>query len=183
MFDPRAAARGDVARALFYVRAVYPERVAAAEGWFRSQFPALLAWHEEAAPPGNHERQHSAAVARWQGAGNPFVLDATLADRAFAPRPTSGDTSGPDAASLMLGPPRPNPSTGRVAFDLMAPPGTHVRAVVLDALGREVAVLLDGPVTGPLTLAVDDGPLAPGVYALRVTTTTGTAAQRFTVAH
>ena len=137
MFDPRAAARGDVARALFYVRAVYPD------------------------PSSDAERRRSDAVARWQGTPDPFVLDATLADRAFALRLTSGDTSGPDAASLMLGPPRPNPSTGRVAFDLTAPPGTHVRAVVLGALGREVAVLLDGPVTGPLTLAGTTDPSLP----------------------
>ena len=179
LFEPRAAARGDVARALFYVRAVYPERVAAAETWFEAQLPTLLAWHA-ADPADDTERQRSAAVVRWQRTENPFVLDATLADRAFAPRPTSGAPS-PSTVTLTLGPPRPNPSAGRITFDLVLPTPGHVRAVVLDALGREVAVLHSGEVGRSLTLAVDGLRLAPGVYTLAVWSDDDRARSRFTV--
>ena len=61
----------------------------------------------------------------------------------------------------------------------MAPAPTRVRAVVLDALGRAIAVVYDGPAAGPL--AVDVSGLAPGVYALRVTAASETAVRRFTV--
>ena len=76
----------------------------------------------------------------------------------------------------------PNPSAGRshVAFGLAA--AADVRVSVYDALGREVAVLAEGP-RGPgrHTVALDGSALAPGVYAVRVSGPEAHAA-RFTVA-
>ena len=66
-------------------------------------------------------------------------------------------------------------------FDLTVPTDTHVRAVVLDALGREVALLHEGSVTSVLTLSVDAGRLAVGMYVLRASITGKTASARFTV--
>ena len=63
---------------------------------------------------------------------------------------------------------RPNPSAGqtRVALSLAAP-ASHLAASVYDALGRQVAVLHDGPADGgPHAFAVDAGTLAPGVYVV-----------------
>ena len=87
-FSPRDERRGDVARAVFYVRAVYPDRLDGdALAWFEGQLETLLVWHG-ADPADETERQRSEAVARWQGTPNPFVLDATLAERAFGESPT-----------------------------------------------------------------------------------------------
>ena len=91
------------------------------------------------------------------------------------------DDGAPAAPALPLGLPTPNPSFGMVRFTLTVPSPTHVRAVVVDALGRTVAVVHDGPAVGPLALAVDVGTLTPGTYALRVATASGTAARWFTV--
>ena len=87
-FEPRAEVRGDVARAMFYVAAVYAAEVDGA--WFRGQLDALLAWHE-ADPVSAYEAGRNGRVAQFQsgcGSGscdNPFVVDPTLAGRAFAP--------------------------------------------------------------------------------------------------
>ncbi len=95
-FEPRAVVRGDVARAMFYVAAVYGSTVDGA--WFRAQLDDLLAWHE-ADPATEGERARSARVAQFQsgcGAGdcvNPFAFDATLARRVFAPG--TGDPGDP----------------------------------------------------------------------------------------
>ena len=89
-FAPRDNRRGDVARAVFYVRAVYPDRLDGdALAWFEGQVETLLVWHA-GDPADDTERQRSDAVARWQGTPNPFVLDATLAERAFGESPTPG---------------------------------------------------------------------------------------------
>ena len=95
-FEPRASVRGDVARAMFYVAAVYASTVDGA--WFEAQLDDLLAWHE-ADPATAGERDRSYRVAQFQtgcGAGdcvNPFAFDATLARRTFAPG--SGDPGDP----------------------------------------------------------------------------------------
>lgn len=94
-FEPRASARGDVARAMFYVAAVYKSRVDIS--WFEGQLDVLLEWHA-ADPPSGADRSRSERVAGFQsgcGAGsciNPFVHDASLAERAF------GDGGGSNSA-------------------------------------------------------------------------------------
>ena len=103
-FEPREAVKGDVARAVFYVAAVYGDRIDM--GFFDRQRETLLAWNA-ADPPDGAERARSAFIASRQGTENPFVLDATLADRAFgagvpastgAPAPTASTPPDADAA-------------------------------------------------------------------------------------
>ncbi|PAP76305.1 endonuclease [Rubrivirga marina] len=87
-FEPRAAVRGDVARAMFYVAAIYSGTVDGA--WFDTQLDDLLAWHQ-ADPASDGEQFRSRRVAQFQsgcGVGeclNPFAFDPTLAQRIFAP--------------------------------------------------------------------------------------------------
>ncbi len=104
--------------------------------------------------------------------GERFVL--TLAPR--------GATAG-EASALVLGlsAPAPNPSSGRSTLTLTLPAAEHVRAVVVDALGREVAVLLDAEAQGTVRLDVDAGRLAPGVYTVRVSGASFAEARRLTV--
>ena len=85
VFMPRASVRGDLARSVFYFRAIYadtatarPERVA----FFEGMKATLLSW-SRADPPSADEQARSARVAAHQGNDNPFVLDSTLAYRAF----------------------------------------------------------------------------------------------------
>jgi len=168
-FEPRASARGDVARAMFYVAAVYAAEVDVP--WFEAQLEDLLAWHD-ADPATADDVARSERVAGFQSgcsAGacvNPFVTDATLARRAFA---MGGVAVEPGASAAVATAVFPNPASGvaTVAVTLAAP--TAVRVGLVDALGREVAVLHDGPLgAGTTRLGLDAGRLAAGVYGVRV---------------
>ena len=75
----------------------------------------------------------------------------------------------------------PNPVAGRTALSFTLPDPETVRVVAYDALGREVAVLLDAPHgTGPHRLSIDAGAWAPGVYVLTVEAGDYRASQRIT---
>ena len=111
------------------------------------------------------------------GPATPGALNAGQTARVV----TAADTPAGSPA-LGLGPPVPNPSAGTVRFALSLPSPTVVRAVVVDALGRAVAVVYHGPAAGTVPLAVDGRRLVPGAYALDITTADGTVTRRFTVA-
>jgi hypothetical protein len=96
-WEPRESREGDVARATLYFYAVYQS--AADDEFFEGMKDQLLVWHE-ADPPTDAERARSEAIAQRQGNENPFVLDPTLAERAF-----SGDRGGgePPADAVSAG--------------------------------------------------------------------------------
>lgn len=109
-FEPRESREGDIARAVFYVYAVYRPEVEAAGGatFFEGMRADLLDWNDRD-PPDAAEVARSAWIAEQQGTPNPFVLDPTLARRAFgdgvAPgRPASGPAAGtaPEAGDLWV---------------------------------------------------------------------------------
>ena len=89
LWEPREGRKGDVARAVFYVAAVYPERVDPT--FFPPMRETLLAWNR-ADPPDDAERARSAWVAGLQGTENPFVLDPALADRIWGAGSLPGGT-------------------------------------------------------------------------------------------
>ena len=74
----------------------------------------------------------------------------------------------------------PNPSAGpaTVAFEAAGP----ARLVLYDALGRQLAVLHDGPVAAGAEARVAVGALAPGVYLVRLTADGQAVSRRFVVA-
>ena len=75
----------------------------------------------------------------------------------------------------------PNPSAGRVSVDLTVASPDYARVAVYDALGREVAVLHDGPVSGETRATVDADALVPGVYVVRAVTSGFALTQRLSV--
>ena len=84
-FMPRASVRGDVARAMFYFRAIYQNEVDESQDrhdWFDAQLPTLLAWHA-ADPADQDEIDRCTRIRAHQGNDNPFIVDASLADRAY----------------------------------------------------------------------------------------------------
>jgi hypothetical protein len=77
----------------------------------------------------------------------------------------------------------PNPSSGAVTVALTgAASGESVRVALYDSLGREVAVLHDGPLSVRERLAVEPGALAPGRYVARAEARGAVATASFTVA-
>jgi len=81
-FEPREVVEGDVARKVFYFRIAYPGRTDAS--FFDDQRADLLRWNAADAPD-SLEVRRNAIVATYQDRLNPFVLDPSLAVRAFAP--------------------------------------------------------------------------------------------------
>src|SRR5690606_23019616 len=86
------------------------------------------------------------------------------------------------AEALALPGAYPNPSTGRTTITYDVPKAAAVRLAVYDALGREVAVLVDGEVeAGRHEASLDAATLAPGVYLVRLSAGAFTATRRVTV--
>ena len=82
-FEPREEKKGDVARAMFYFYTVYRFQADEADAnFFPSQKETLCHWNEDD-PIDNEELERSHLVASYQGNENPFVIDATLVDRAY----------------------------------------------------------------------------------------------------
>ena len=110
-WEPRDDARGDVARAVFYVYALYAPSVAddGGDAFFATMRPDLLRW-TRLDPATAAETARSAWIATQQGTPNPFVLDPTLAERAFgAGTPATASTSPPRAGTPRPGTPGPSP--------------------------------------------------------------------------
>lgn len=102
----------------------------------------------------------------------------------FSVRLLAGPVSAEDdaVASLTLSAPQPNPTDGRSRVEVGVPAAGDVHVAVYDALGREVAVLHDGPAAaGPLPLAIDTGAFAPGTYIVRVRSAAGASTRTLTV--
>jgi hypothetical protein len=86
------------------------------------------------------------------------------------------------ASLTVLEPPVPNPASGaaRIAFALDE--AAAVRLAVYDVLGREVAVLVDGPVgAGAHVFTFDGHGLPAGVYVVRLAAGERAFAQRLTL--
>ena len=86
-----------------------------------------------------------------------------------------------DAAALAFSRVAPNPARRTAALTLALGDATDARVDVVDALGRRVATLHDGPAVGALALTVDVSRLAPGVYVVRAVTGDAVASRRLTV--
>lgn len=84
--------------------------------------------------------------------------------------------------SVRLGAPAPNPSAGSATVPFTLDRAALVRLDVLDALGRTVATLADGPHAAGTYAARLDARLATGVYVVRLVTDAGSATARLSVA-
>ncbi len=82
-FEPRESRKGDVARSIFYFYTMYKASCDAADpNFFHNMKSTLLDWHY-LDPVDNLEYQRTYAIAAYQGNVNPFVIDSTLARRAY----------------------------------------------------------------------------------------------------
>jgi len=80
-------------------------------------------------------------------------------------------------AAFGLAAPYPNPTSGRATVAFSIEDATDVRLSVYDALGREVAVLMEGTApSGRHELAFDGAELVAGTYLVRLTTADGRVA-------
>lgn len=76
----------------------------------------------------------------------------------------------------------PNPAAGSASVSVRLVTAGRVRVTVVDALGREVARLHEGPAgAGVLSLRVDVGRLPAGLYGVRAETPAGATSTRLVV--
>ena len=90
---------------------------------------------------------------------------------------TTPTDDGPAARAFGLEVAGPNPFSGATAVRLRQLAPGPARVVLQDALGREVAVLWDGPAGADVRLAVPAGGLAPGLYRVVARSEAGVRAQ------
>ncbi len=112
------------------------------------------------------------------------VVASDINNGLFVLRPTNLIVAGaaaPAPAAFDLSAPTPNPTSGTASLTLTVAAPEAVRAVVLDATGREVAVVFDGTVADTATLRVETAGLAAGVYVVRVVGATFSATRRLSV--
>ncbi|WP_017745914.1 endonuclease I family protein [Scytonema hofmannii] len=82
-FEPREEVKGNIARAMFYFNTIYSDRANAVDpNYFERQRQTLCQWNQQD-PPDTTEIERSRAIAEFQGNENPFVLDATLAQKTY----------------------------------------------------------------------------------------------------
>ena len=72
--EPRPEARGNIARAMFYMQDIYGLRI------YRRQGELLRDWNRDD-PPDREEKRRNEAIAAIQGNRNQFIDDPALADR------------------------------------------------------------------------------------------------------
>jgi hypothetical protein len=167
-FEPREAHEGNVARALFYVYTVYDPQTNGTFPFDAAQQRQLYAWHD-LDPVDQAEYDRTFRVAPFQqDKPNPFVLDSTLIRRAYPELTTTAVEPPPPQAALTAA---PNPFRDGAVLRLTLPAPAPARVEVLDALGRRVALLHDGPLSGgtEAALRLDGRALPPGLYVARVT--------------
>ena len=128
--------------------------------------------------------RHLADPAVWaveQIAGSPFVQASE--QEAAEVSETAGGASVRLPEVVALHGPVPNPSSGRTALRYDLPEAAPVRIALYDALGREVAVLVDEEQpAGTHAVAFDAAALPSGVYLARMTTGAGASqTQRLTL--
>jgi len=85
-FEPRESVKGDIARAMFYFYTMYKQDADNADpDFFEEQRATLCTWHY-ADPVDEIELTRTQRIASYQdGKVNPYVLDCTLAERAYCP--------------------------------------------------------------------------------------------------
>lgn len=83
VFEPRESVKGDIARAVFYFYTIYQQLADREDkNFFPRQKDVLLKWHR-ADPVSEKELRRNDLIAFYQGNLNPFIVDTSLADRAF----------------------------------------------------------------------------------------------------
>ncbi|MBK8516617.1 MAG: endonuclease [Saprospiraceae bacterium] len=82
-FEPREIKKGDVARSIFYFYTLYQKQADKVDNrFFQSMIIDLCRWHRKDFVD-SIEWKRTMAIGRIQGNVNPFVIDATLAERCY----------------------------------------------------------------------------------------------------
>ena len=99
-FEPRESVKGDIARAVFYFYTIYQSAANGADpNFFHNQKEKLYEWHL-ADPVDATEETRNNGITDKQGNANPFMLDASLVQRAYFPNTSTKDLSSENWVSI-----------------------------------------------------------------------------------
>ena len=158
LFEPRELVKGDIARIVFYFYTIYPNADAT---FFNSMLPTLYDWHY-ADPVDAWELERNNRVKQEQGNDNPYILDSTLARRAFYPQYTVTATSQIDhqskAVSINI---YPNPFSNQLDFSVPVNAVTILNTSGKIILQRQTEQSFD---------TIDVSNLPKGIYYIRYQT-------------
>lgn len=142
-FEPRESVKGDLARAVFYFYTMYRAQADAADPtFFAVQRATLCNWHYQD-PADSTELIKTWRIAPYQeNKPNPYILDCTLARRAFCPELSASCATSPTAEPAMAALAlrlAPNPLTGPGRLEMTLPFAGVVGVQLLSVLGVEYA--------------------------------------------
>lgn len=154
-FEPRESVKGDIARSVFYFFTIYPNANAS---FFNGMKVTLLNWHYQD-PVDAAELNRNNQVASYQGNDNPFILDSTLARRAYFPQYVVVSTDAVLTTTTAEITVYPNPFSNQITF---SEPVDYV--VVMDT--KQAVVLKYENEKRPIS-TLDVTQLPKGVYWIR----------------
>ncbi len=141
-FEPPEKMKGNIARAIMYFKAIYPSQAnQAPSNFFSGMQQTLCDWHY-ADPVDSLEWHRNNIIASYQsGKANPFILDCTLATRAYCP----GTSIACDPTVSAIEPAEfpefsiyPNPSSGQFSIKLEEPSIRNLEVVLYNSMGQLV---------------------------------------------
>lgn len=180
-FEARESVKGDVARAMFYFYTMYREEADLADrDYFDLQRNALCDWHL-LDPVDLEEWNKNQRIAAYQDdKPNPYILDCTLAFRAFCserPLPTCSftDVQQPLAKVPIVGiSVFPNPFASKLTIRYMLQQSTRIQIRLTDVWGRVIHSFTPGfQAVGEYRTSWDTGSLPSGIYLLECREATG----------
>lgn len=161
-FEPREDHKGNVARSMAYFYTMYGT---ANQGFWGTVKDNVVAWNT-LDPADALETSRSTFIKGRQGNENPYILDATLMERAFGTSVSTTLGDRPAAFTATLTGARPVRTALGVSLTL--PATTPVTVDVYDLTGRRVATTASTEAAGTAHLTVDVSSLPAGVYVARV---------------
>ncbi len=143
-FEPREDHKGNVARAMFYFYTMYKSQADGEDpNFFAIQKATLWRWNSQDTVD-SRERRRSALIAAIQGNENPFVLDTTLAGRAYFGVTAISQTPSYTPDRFRLESNFPNPFNGSTVIRYYLPRGSGITLAVYNIVGQRVATLVSG---------------------------------------
>lgn len=154
-FEPRESKKGDVARSIFYFYTLYQKQADKSDNrFFASMLDDLCRWHRKDKVD-SVEWKKTMAIGRNQGNVNPFLVDATLAERCFC---ADVITESVKTYNMEL---YPNPTKGLLYISIPEYSGQIIMTIKSDA-GKLISthyLMYSGLITWRLT---------PGIYDIEL---------------
>ncbi len=180
-FEAREDHKGNIARAMFYVYTMYNSEVTSADpDFFAEQLETLCQWHLQD-PVDQLEWERSWKIAEYQdGQPNPFVLDCTLAYRAYCQGITEAcQPTGVFVAQAQISNAQVAVLGEELQVQVQIEEPEKLQIVLLDLQGKVIQTFFDGvwPVGNQAKhYSLVDYP--HGLYVVRIQTAHGQYAQR-----